>query len=58
MYDSRSPAAGLRSVRGFRRGVSANHACLSPCTVYANAAPSLANALIGFGTCVRIAKET
>lgn len=57
-YDSYSSAAGLRSVRGFRRGGGANNAYLSPCTVYASAAPSYASTGIGFGTCVRIAKET
>ena len=56
-YDSKSSAAGLRSVRGFRRGYAA-YANLSPCTVYAFSAPSYANPIIGFGTCVRIAKET
>lgn len=57
-YDSKSSAAGLRSVRGFRRGFNANIAFLSPCTVYAGNAPSYASTGIGFGTCVRIAKET
>ena len=57
-YDSQSSAAGHRSVRGFRRGYNANGANLSPCTVGANGAPSGASAFIGFGTCVRIAKET
>ena len=57
-YDSRSSAAGLRSVRGFRRGNSAANANLSPCSVYAYFAPSSANTNVGFGTCVRIAKET
>ena len=57
-YDSKSSAAGLRSVRGFRRGSYAFNAFLSPCSVSAYNAPSLANTSIGFGTCVRIAKET
>lgn len=57
-YDSKSSAAGLRSVRGFRRGYYAYAAALSPCTVNANHAPSYANSFLGFGTCVRIAKET
>ena len=56
-YDSQSSAAGLRSVRGFRRGY-ASFADLSPCTVFASNAPSFANTGFGFGTCVRIAKET
>ena len=58
LYDSQSSAAGLRSVRGFRRGIVANIAYLSPCTVDAHSAPSNAYTFIGFGTCVRIAKET
>ena len=57
-YDSKSSAAGLRSVRGFRRGYYASNASLSPCSVYAVNAPSNALANIGFGTCVRIANET
>ena len=57
-YDSQSSAAGLRSVRGFRRGYSAAIAYLSPCAVGSNGMPSYANSHIGFGTCVRIAKET
>lgn len=57
-YDSKSSAAGLRSVRGFRRGFGASSASLSPCTVNARNAPSNALTFIGFGTCVRIAKET
>ena len=57
-YDSKSSAAGLRSVRGFRRGYNANAACLSPCAVYAFGAPSNAGTSFGFGTCVRIANET
>ena len=57
-YDSHSSAAGLRSVRGFRRGDRAYSADLSPCTVNAFSAPSHAVTLIGFGTCVRIVKET
>lgn len=57
-YDSQSSAAGLRSVRGFRRGHNAYNASLSPCAVSANVAPSGASSYIGFGTCVRIAKET
>lgn len=57
-YDSKSSAAGLRSVRGFRRGGGANDAYLSPCPVLAADAPSLAATNIGFGTCVRIADET
>lgn len=58
LYDSKSSAAGLRSVRGFRRGGGASNAGLSPCAVYASSAPSSANTYVGFGTCVRIAKET
>ena len=57
-YDSQISAAGLRSVRGFRRGGAALNAYLSPCTVNALRAPSVTNTGIGFGTCVRIAKET
>ncbi len=57
-YDSKSSAAGLRSVRGFRRGHSASHANLSPCTVCAGNAPSNAGSNIGFGTCVQLANET
>ena len=57
-YYSASHTAGLRSVRGFRRGSNANFAGLSPCTVSANDAPSYAGSNVGFGTCVRIAKET
>lgn len=57
-YNSQSSAAGLRSVRGFQRGDSARQANLSPCAVNANLAPSFAPTAIGFGTCVRIAKET
>lgn len=57
-YDSKSSAAGLRSVRGFRRGAYAYNAYLSPCTVLAYVAPSGAHTYIGFGTCVRIANET
>ena len=57
-YDSQSSAAGLRSVRGCRRGSYAGYANLSPCSVNASVAPSNANTYIGFGTCVRIAKET
>lgn len=56
-YDSQSSAAGLRSVRGFRRGSNAGYANLSPCTVFVNYAPSGANTGVGFGTCVRIANE-
>lgn len=57
-YNSQSSAAGLRSVRGFRRGSNALYAYLSPCTVSASGAPSYAGTFFGFGTCVRIAKET
>lgn len=57
-YDSQSSAAGLRSVRGFRRGSLAFSANLSPCSVSASFAPSNAYTNIGFGTCVRIANET
>ena len=57
-YDSQSSAAGLRSVRGFRRGLGANTATLSPCSVGAGNAPSNAYTNLGFGTCVRISKET
>ena len=57
-YNSQSSAAGLRSVRGFRRGYFANISRLSPCTMDASAVPSIANSTLGFGTCVRITKET
>ena len=57
-YNSQSSAAGLRSVRGFRRGDAALNARLSPCAMCAVDAPSSVSANIGFGTCVRIAKET
>lgn len=56
-YDSRSSYAGIRSVRGFRRGFLANAYGLSPCTVGASYAPSRAYSFIGFGTCVQIASE-
>lgn len=56
-YDSQSSAAGLRSVRGFRRGSYAYNANLSPCAVGATHAPSFAYTGIGFGTCVQIASE-
>lgn len=46
--------AGKKSVRGFRRGVSANGANLSPLTMGAGHSPSAAYAYIGFGTCCRI----
>lgn len=57
-YDSQSSAAGLRSVRVFRRGNGAGNSFLSPCAVHAGSAPSVAYANVCFGTCVRIAKET
>ena len=57
-YNSQSSAAGLRSVRGFWRGVIAFNATSSPCAMNALKAPSFVNTGIGFGTCVRIAKET
>jgi hypothetical protein len=46
--------SGKKSVRGFRRGFSANTAVLSPLTVSATYAPSTATAGFGFGTCCRI----
>ena len=47
-------SANKKLVRGFRRGSAARNPILSPLTVYADAAPSIAIAIIGFGTCVRI----
>ena len=46
--------SGKKSVRGFRRGLHAGVAVLSPLTLAASAAPSGAIADIGFGTCCRI----
>ena len=50
------PAAGSgkKLVRGFRRGSYASYAYLSPLTLSAYYAPSVANTGIGFGTCCRI----
>ena len=46
--------SGKKSVRGFRRGSNAHITNLSPLAMGANAAPSVANPYIGFGTCCRI----
>ena len=46
--------SGKKLVRGFRRGYGASNTILSPLTMGANGAPSVANAYIGFGTCCRI----
>jgi hypothetical protein len=48
--------SGKKSVRGFRRGNYAHNASLSPLTMYANNAPSVAYTAIGFGTCCRISE--
>ena len=49
-------SAGKKSVRGFRRGFSANNPYLSPLTMIANNSPSFAAPNIGFGTCCRISE--
>lgn len=46
------PSAGLRSVRGFRRGFNASYANLSPFTIGAAHSPSNSYSYTGFGTCV------
>ena len=46
--------AGKKSVRGFRRGFSANYPYLSTLAMLAIYSPSLADSSIGFGTCCRI----
>ena len=48
--------SGKKLVRGFRRGLSASTATLSPLALYANSAPSVAYSILGFGTCCRIAE--
>ena len=53
-YSGTAAAAGKKAVRGFRRGNLVHNATLSPLCVYAYNAPSSANAIIAFGTCVRI----
>ena len=45
---------GKKSVRGFRRGSSANGGYLSPLTMYAYYAPSNTYASFAFGTCCQI----
>ena len=43
--------AGKKGVRGFRRGINANNAYLSPLTMNGYNSPSYADSYIGFGTC-------
>ena len=47
-------SSGKKSVRGFRRGSSADGTNRSPLTMNASIAPSSAYSYIGFGTCCRI----
>ena len=53
-FTGTNASAGKKSVRGFRRGISAAYAILSPLTGNAFNAPSNAFTDIGFGTCCRI----
>ena len=46
--------AGKKSVRGFRRGLSAGHSGLSPLSMHGINSPSHAFSGIGFGTCCKI----
>lgn len=46
--------AGCRSVRGFRRGLLAASAALSPLSLHAVSSPSYSTTNIGFGTCVQV----
>lgn len=55
-FTGNAAGSGKKSVRGFRRGLSAYNAYLSPLYVYANYSPSYAGSYIGFGTCCRIAE--
>ena len=56
-FSGNASSEGKRSVRGFIRGNAASSTSLSPLFVNANNAPSLSIALIGFGTCCRIAES-
>lgn len=47
-------ASGKKLVRGFRRGLYAHNANLSPLAMYGSYAPSYASASFAFGICVRI----
>ena len=53
-FSGAAAGSGKKLVRGFRRGSAASSSPLSPLSMGANAAPSYANPLIGFGTCCRI----
>jgi hypothetical protein len=55
-FTGNNASAGKKSVRGFRRGVGAAAAALSPLGVSANGSPSYAYSNLGFGTCCRIAE--
>jgi hypothetical protein len=48
------PAAGKKTVRGFRRGINASSYVLSPLSMFGNNSPSYSYSNIAFGTCVRV----
>jgi len=53
-FNGEAAPAGKKLVRGFRRGIYAYAAALSPLFVSASSAPSSAPASLAFGTCVAI----
>ena len=53
-FDGANADAGKKSVRGFRRGISAYYTNLSPLTMGAINSPSIANSNLAFGTCCQI----
>ena len=55
-FTGTAAGSGKKLVRGFRRGYIAYASNLSPLTLYAYAAPSIASTSIGFGTCCRISE--
>jgi hypothetical protein len=48
------PAAGIKTSRGFIRGVTASGTDLSPLYMNGNNVPSAAGTFLGFGTCCQI----
>ena len=55
-FTGTAAASGKKSVRGFRRGISAYITFLSPLCVNAGTSPSLSGSPCAFGTCCRIMK--
>lgn len=53
-YTGTIPTNGVKTVRGFLRGISAGYSGVSPFSVYAYYSPSNSASYVAFGTCCRI----